>query len=513
MEQPSLGELSGRDRPYFAARMAGGEPVISGTGRCRLGHRLERGEGDCPDGIFVDWHWDGAALHVENDRYGIYPLFYACHGSEIVVSPSLYQVMRGAFPRTPDTAGLAVFFRLGFFIGEDTPFEHVRVLPPASRLTWRDGRLSLVRREDAQRGRTSAPRSFDEAVDRYVELFGQATARRAPAAGFTVPISGGRDSRHILFELMRQGHVPESTITVRSRPPSANEDIRIARLLAQRFHLHHHEIDRPASFFEANRKDVEVTHLCGSGHTWLLPVAAWLQARRTHTMYDGLAGSVLSGGFQVSEDRLRLFRSGRLTELAQALLRDRGIEPFLRRNLRSAFMQGVSFERAVERLVAELERHADARHPLTSYLFWNRTRRGVSLIPFSMLAHVDTVYCPYLDHDVFDFLTELPPEHTLGNALHDEALRRAYPAYADIPFEDPDAPRQRGSDYSAYYRAAVRACARHFSRNAGFVGSRLLRGERVLAMAARDALKAHCDQPWYLHPALHLLEMERLMSA
>ena len=509
MHTTSLEDLSALDRPWFSARLRGGQVAVEGTPSCQLGHRLGKTGKQTPDGLFVHWHWDGETLTVLNDRYGIYPLFYACYGGEIRISPSILHVLRGSFPKTLNEPGLAVFFRLGFFIREDTPFEHVHALPPGSELRWQNGQLNLRRGPRDAPMPTNPANSFDEAVEEYAALFRQAIERRAPKGSeFTVPISGGRDSRHILFELLRQGHKPDLTVTVRSRPPSPNEDIRIARTLAQELDLRHEEIDRPPSYFKANLKDIELTHFCGSGHTWLLPVAAYLKGK-THTLYDGLAGSVISGGFQVSREKLALARTGNTRDLATYLLRESRIEPFLNATLRPELAKRMSEGLAIERLAEELDLHMDARHPLVSYIFWNRTRRGISLIPFSILGHVERVFCPYLDHDVFNFLMNLDAEHSLGNALHDETIRRTYPLYSHLPFENHQAPRDRGKDYSAYYRRSAREFLGYFLRHPDSLRSDFIRSERVLLMLARDIFNPLCEGTWYLRPSLFSLELER----
>jgi len=504
-----LDTLSSLERPFFSATITSGGVVTEGPHHCLLGHRLDNATKGCKDGLFAEWRWDGAELRVCNDRHGIYPLFYSSQGNEIRVSPSIHHVLGGNTSRELNFAGLSVFLRLGFFIGEDTPFEHVHALPPNATLSWRDGQITLQSGGMDTRTDRYRVKTFDEAVDQYAHLFGQAISRRAPTDNqFTVPISGGRDSRHILFELLRQGHKPGMTLTVEARPPSANEDIRIARLMAKKFDLAHSEIGMPTSYFQANLKDIELTNFCGSGHTWLLPVSAWLKGR-TDTLYDGLAGSVLSGGFQVSEKKLSLFRDGKLLELAKVLLRERGTEGFIDNSLRGDFKNKLPEDLAIERLASELAKHADADHPLASYIFWNRTRRGISLIPMSILSHIQNVYCPYLDHDVFDFLMNLDPGYSLNNALHDETIRRNYPEHTDIPFEDHDAPKITGAGYSTYYRQSAREFLAHLASNPARLTSRMLKSERVMMMLLRDLTRRHCEQSWYLQPSLYLLELER----
>lgn len=507
--QPELGVLSTGDRPWFSASLKRGEIVTAGKARCLLGHRLDSGKyGN--DGLWTEWQWDGTRLTARNDRYGMRPLYYACTADGIHVSSSISRVAN-AVPSTLDHGALAVFFRLGFFLGEDTPFAEVRVLPPGSTLTWERGRLTVERGSIAIPSAPHPVRSFDEAVDRYGELFSQSIARRPPPdEDLTVPISGGRDSRHILLELVSQGHRPSLTVTVRSRPPSPNEDVRIAHLLRDELSLAHAEIDMPHSFAAANLKDLELTDFCSSGHIWLLPVSAYLKGR-TGTVYDGLAGSVLSGGFQVNEDKLALYRSGKLEQLARMLLAESGgMNDFLRTSLQPEFAREIDGNTAIERLVTELEKHSDASNPLVSYIFWNRTRRGISLIPCAILDHIERVYCPYLDHDLFDFLINLDVSWTLGNALHDETIRRRYPRYAHIPYENKDAPKVQGRTMSAYYRRAAGGLLAYLAAHPRHFRSRLLRSERVALMAGRDLTRRACAGTWYLRPALYLLELERL---
>ncbi len=513
IERPGLENLSTNERPWFSASLNGGEIVTAGTPICLLGHRLDSGKHG-RDGLWTEWQWDGSRLIARNDRFGMRPIYYAATPNSIHVSSSMARVAAALPGRTLDHSALAVFFRLGFFLGEDTPFTEVRTLPPGSTLIWERGKLSIERGSIAIPPAPYPVRSFDQAVDLYGELFSQAITRRPPPEGhFTVPISGGRDSRHILLELVAQGHRPSLTVTVHSRPPSPNEDVRIAHLLRDELALEHAEIDMPRSFHAANLKDMELTDFCSSGHIWLLPVSAYLKGR-TRAVYDGLAGSVLSGGFQVNEDRLALYRAGKLEDLARLLLAaSGGMNQFLRSSLQPDFSGRISETVAIERLVAELEKHREASNPLVSYIFWNRTRRGISLIPCAILDHIETVYCPYLDHDLFDFLINLDVSWTLGNALHDETIRRRYPRYAHIPYENKDAPKIKGRTLSAYYRRAAGELLAHLAGRPRSFRSRLLRSERVALMAGRDLLKRNCEGTWYLRPAVYLLELERLSAS
>jgi asparagine synthase (glutamine-hydrolysing) len=180
------------------------------------GHQIRTPNRPKIDGVFVEWGWDHQVLHVRNDRYGFYSPFYFTHANDIAISDSIELLLLAGAPRELNDAGLAAFLRLGHFLGDDTAFRSIRMLAPDAHLEWRPGKLHIV--SDI----TIAPRqemSRQDAMDMYVELFRASIARSgAPERALIVPLSGGRDSRHIVFELCRQGIVPDECITAQSLP-------------------------------------------------------------------------------------------------------------------------------------------------------------------------------------------------------------------------------------------------------------------------------------------------------
>jgi asparagine synthetase B (glutamine-hydrolysing) len=122
---------------FFHARKDRDQVSAKGDARCFSGHKIG-GRGQNSDGIYAEWSWDGNRLTVRNDRYGFYPLYYSLQDNEISVSQSIFRLLaEGASPEIDQTA-IAVFLRLGYFIGEDTPFRYIRALPPDATLEWTD---------------------------------------------------------------------------------------------------------------------------------------------------------------------------------------------------------------------------------------------------------------------------------------------------------------------------------------------------------------------------------------
>jgi hypothetical protein len=150
-----------------------------------------------------------------------------------------------------------------------------------------------------------------------------------------------------------------------------------------------------------------------------------------------------------------------MDELAARLLRSlsRSDEAFLMRVVREPFRAALSFDRAVSRFAVELERHRAAPDPIKSFNFWTRIRRELALVPHGMMRRVPTVYTPYLDHDLYDFLSSLAPDvmsPTLSasdKSFHSLAVLRGYPRFAHIPFEDKAAPMRDARADAARFAA------------------------------------------------------------
>lgn len=69
-----MSRVSPDGKPWFRLRCSASGTQACGQSKALSGVRIE-GEVDADERAFVEWHYDGE-VKVENDRYGIYPLFY-----------------------------------------------------------------------------------------------------------------------------------------------------------------------------------------------------------------------------------------------------------------------------------------------------------------------------------------------------------------------------------------------------------------------------------------------------
>lgn len=500
-----------RDTPFLRVRKSAAGCVAEGQPEQAFG-AAAGGPAPClPGDVHAAWRWDGRTVSLRTCRYGFFPLYYFASEERFAVAPSLSALLAQGVPAEPDDAAVAVFLRLGFLLGEDTVFKHIRVAPPNARITWSAGRLDI----EAQPYRVQPLRmSREEAIDGYIRLFRQAIRRRLPTEGeFALPLSGGRDSRHLLLELLESGRPPKFCVTTHEFPPYSEEDIRVAGLLAARAGIPHRVLRQPGSRIRAEVRKNRMTDYGAMEHAWSLVLADYL-AGTANWVYDGIAGDFLSGGAQLIPEQLALYERGRFEELARRLLSGwvsyGGYEDVLARILRPEFRRRFSLEAAVGRLSAALARHAEAPNPLGSFHVWERARRGIGLYTFGTLARRGiTAVTPYLDSELFDFLSSLPATMFLDKSFHTETIRRAFPRYADIPFENPEAPLKRGNGH--FRRLVLEAAAYISARGTGKYLDRKYLLPRLLELALKPGIDVERKLA-YLAPAtaVYLAQLEAL---
>jgi asparagine synthase (glutamine-hydrolysing) len=431
--------------PCFHATWNGQQSETSGAARVSLGNRSRT--------VFADWYWDGDTLTLTNDRYGHYPIYYWCKGNTFAVSPSIQTLLALGADRTFDDDAFAVFLRLGWLLAEDTVFRSIRAVPPGSVLSWCKGELTIASAGIIASKPLSLSRSA--AIDAYAGLFQAAVENSLPADDeFIVPLSGGRDSRHILFALNQARRQPRGCVTIVHWPPRPNEDAKIAAHICDKLHLEHRLLPQNQSRFDAEIRKNDLTGYTVREHGWFLALADFL-APAPRTVFDGIAGDVLSQSKNLLPERLKLFQQGRLEELAEAILGEEGYLPHL---LTKECYQAFSRARAVSHLANELARHQNQPNPVGSFYFWNRTRRAIAPSPFRLLGQAVEVVTPYLDVELFSFLTSLPAAMLVDHRFHDDTIAAAFPQYAQIPYEDSSA---RKNLDASHFRAWSRDIARY----------------------------------------------------
>lgn len=169
------------------------------------------------NGAFIAALWDDRTreLLIVNDRYGLYPHFYAHAARSFVVAPELKGVLAAdVVPRRLDLVAVSEYVRFQQMLEDRTWFEDIRLLPPATVLRYQpdSNTLRLTRYWDWDAIGDAAPVDRDEAVTEASRLVQRAVdVATAPPQRIGLYLTGGLDSRTLLG-FVRPG-VPLTTFT------------------------------------------------------------------------------------------------------------------------------------------------------------------------------------------------------------------------------------------------------------------------------------------------------------
>lgn len=504
-------ELS--DVPFIKiVRRSSGDYKVTGARSASFGVKIKAETGN-PEGVFAEWGWNGRNLIVNNDRYGFYPIYYTYEKDSIILSPSIPVILRECSVVEIDFAALSVFLRLGFYVGNDTPFLNIKAIPPNCEMTW-PGIEPNVAKGHGPISSNQIMLSQNEAVEMYCSLFQKSIERRAPQSeDYSMPLSGGRDSRHIALELCKQGYKPRAFVTSELYEDySDTEDPKIAGILAKELDVDHVIVKQERKLVDAEYRKNFLTGLCADEHAWYLQVSDAL-ASLTKITYDGIAGGMLSKGVGSfpSETTVNIFSSGNKSAIARHIvmagdIRSRFNEVASRALFKKRIFDKITVDVAVERVIKEVEPHLEAVNPPRSFYFWNRTRREVALCPFNLLPQDMVVHTPYLDCNLFDFLSRLPPQITSGREFHDKVIAYAYPQYSGIPYATNVVSNELDQSHFVDF-------ARWISRN--FLGTRFILLKNIdvnLRMLKFLIDKRYAAlSSWYIFQLLYLLQLESIM--
>ena len=480
----------------------GGGVRESGPAAYQQGYRLPGEWEGVTQGVWAEWTWDGHEAVVRNDRLGFSPLFWFALGNRFGVSPSLVALLPHLADRALDDDALAVFLRYRNFIGEDTPFRQIRALPPGAELRWSDGTAELrslgpVRFAPEPGARRRRQPGYAAAVSAAI-----GRALDAAPGRVALPLTGGLDSRLLLFSMLERGRAPDLCLTVHQLPPRDDGDVAFAAGLAAETGVPHLVLDQPGGRLAQQLRNLERTHLCTHEHDFYQPVPDYLRREGFAAFVDGIGGDLQAEPNYITQGINRQLEGGRLEEAALNVLGEKYLPAVLPRPA----LRRWSRDRAVAHLVSRLEPFLGEADPWGSFRVYSRTRRNVALLTWCLHQGGATGLAPFLDREVVELLGPIPWQELGDRTFRVQVLADAYPRWSVRPRTGADFSGLGGwTELLAYGRSVL-----------GWAGSRAL-GTQLLrpTFLPPRLARAHFDRryarelPGACEVPVYLLELER----
>ena len=210
-------------------------------------------------GMFALAIWDATnrTLLLARDRVGKKPLYYCQDGDRLLFASELKAIHQDpSVPREIDAQAVDLFFTFLYVPSPWSIFKSIRKLPPASILTWRDGRATVRQYWDVPVGmsnvecrvsngeesvaldtRHSTLDTCRELRERLTEAVRIRMMSDVPLGAF---LSGGLDSSLVVALMSQASNRPVITNSIGFTRREFDERP-YARLVAERYHTDHHE--------------------------------------------------------------------------------------------------------------------------------------------------------------------------------------------------------------------------------------------------------------------------------
>jgi asparagine synthetase B (glutamine-hydrolysing) len=391
------------------------------------------------NGIFSAAYWHAAErrLVLITDRLGCRPIYYLHNWREEVFlfSSDLCGIVQsGLADLKPDWDACSAFLYFGHNLGDRTLFQGISVVPPASVLSYADGKIRIVPYWNINSVSIDERMSYDEALEGSIHCFARAIRRRhvgIPGRKM-VFLSGGLDSSRIAAELKRQ-ECEFVTYTTRGFHPAAKDRLP-ARKVADALGVPNTFVDLPGNFVsEYWQRSASLTDYETCLHQWMLPLIEAVSPEYTIN-YDGLGGDtmalmLMADSPLIKPERFAGVQQSTSNDLATMLLGKPASLGFLSKGLR----QRLSWESAVQSVRTELRKYEATANRVGYFILMNRTRRATALAPFKLILLKAESLCPYFDNEFFDFTMSIPPAMKNSHSLRNDIVDRAYPHLRGIP--------------------------------------------------------------------------------
>jgi len=456
------------------------------------------------NGIFAFALWDSVRqqLHLVRDRYGVKPLYYSQHEGRVLFGSEIKSLLCDPnLSREIDREALLAYVRFRYCPEPLTLLKHVRKVQPGHVMTFAPGGVSASCFYELDFGQSEGAPSEEVLVRKLRELLVQ-TVRRQMISDVPVGLflSGGVDSGGLLAMARSFNPEPLKTFTIGFRRKDQRfegqpDDVRYARELAQMFKTDHREIileprivdllprviwhlDDPIAdpaaitsylICQAAREQGIKVLLSGQGGDEVFCGYPWHLAVQLARYYDRMPKSV-RGVLESWLGKLPAAKGGPMTATFRRLRKfnhsaSLGFEDRLIGFLSYAYednLDGLFGERYTHLIAAGAPQRAHCEL-LRKSKSWHYINRMLHLdmgtfLPSLNLTYTDKtsmafgveVRVPYIDNEVVDFMTKVPPElkmrGTVRKYLMKEALRGLLP---------PDILRRKKAGFGAPIRTWI----------------------------------------------------------
>ena len=376
----------------------------------------------------------GGKIHLVSDRFATRPMYYWHRENELAFATESKAILKyPSYQKKLNLVAVSKFFRYGRLcvFGDDTWFEGIRGLPPASMLTLNGGDCTISKYWDLvyDADKEATPEVFSE---RLVGSFRDSVRMRTSERDlrYSVALSGGLDSRSVLAAFERKDNVTAYTFGAFDTQEIAIAN-KVARTAGTKHFVCYIDPESTAKYAE------DVVWLSDGlevvGITFLLNAGIRLEGNFDVSL-DGFALDLTLGGSFLKRN---IMAAESLPELAAIL--DKKFAVFTDAEMKSLFSADFLALMGDEARKSFLETVSSSKGdtlPDRADYFALSTR----VRNYTIMGHVlsrnfyeDTI--PTLDNKFMEVVASIPPSLRYRYSIYRRFLKKLDPSLARIQYE------------------------------------------------------------------------------
>ncbi|MCB9450585.1 MAG: asparagine synthetase B [Anaerolineaceae bacterium] len=382
-------------------------------------------------------------LLLTNDRYGLYPHFYAQQDGKLAFAPKVRGVLCAPFvQRNLNLVSVAEYMRFQQLLGEKTFHQDVKLFPYGSfaRFELAQGQWTIERYWDWDSISENTQITFPEAVEEGSRILRQAVERLVgddlrPG----VFLSGGLDSRTIIGLMPPRTPAPISA----TFGAQGSRDVYYAEQIARTVGSRHLWFDLPNGHWVLENADLHLK-LTEGFHSWIhmhgISMLPALREKMDYNLTGWDGGTVMGHSDHVNPTYtqpvdaitplLESFRNFNQSYTWPGQLE--GEEQLLYTPEYRQKFQGLAFEsfrKEYQRFMKFPPRISAETFYVTNHC-WRSTQNMVT----TARSHMEVRF-PFFDYDLIDFIYSLRPEIRGHQLLYRHIITRDLPRLSRIPYD------------------------------------------------------------------------------
>ena len=394
--------------------------------------------------VLALWDYGKKRLTIANDRFGLRPLYYYRVNNLFLFASEMKSILTcPEVKRDVDLEGVAQFMSFNFIMGNRTLFKRIKILPPASFLTFEDENLNIETYWTIKFRENSKNYVKKDALEEAHSLVKQAVQRQVsddiPKA---LSLSGGLDSRTILGAAAQlQYKIPTFTFGIPECP-----DQKIAKACADSLEMENRFFELSPNFLITWAKRgvwlTEGMNNCVNFHgVEFTPEIK----KNASIVLNGFMGGELFGCLSLSTFKL-LFQKNSGNWI-KGLFRQMNY-PFPICEQKQLFHSDIysQTEGSVSDSFRKTLQDSPAGSPFDRFQYFRLREQDPKLYLYGLLLDNNLIEyrVPFCDYDLVDMAVTLPSQERALAIFHRRLLTEKFPPLGSIPYQRTGLPVNSG---------------------------------------------------------------------